>query len=307
MSSGELQELAEDIKANGLREPLTLTPDGKLLDGRNRALACELAGVVPATVVYDGNPWLYSLSKNQHRRHMAVDQIALVAAELATRSAGGDGSNQHARATASNEEVASKELTNAQAAKTAGIPKTAVESGKVVLLRGTEQEKAAVRSGAAKARKTADAIRARQQSPRPAGKAPAPSADPIDVVAQELIAKCANEWLTVDRMEQIIRRAPSAIRDAIGALKRAGVVVEQRERDHRIEFWIVAPAPGKTESHESPEAEAAPPASEDLRDVRIAELERELRLKDAEIAWLLELHPDSRSAFGEFCASQRLN
>jgi hypothetical protein len=79
-----LRELADDIVLNGLHKPLTLAPDGRLLDGRNRALACELVGVEPSTVVYDGDPALFSLSKNKHRRHMTQDQIALVAATLAT-------------------------------------------------------------------------------------------------------------------------------------------------------------------------------------------------------------------------------
>src|SRR5262245_38117572 len=80
----ELRELADDIIANGLRDPVTLTPDGLLLDGRNRALACEMADVEPATTIFDGDPWLFSLSRNKHRRHMTVDQIAMVAAEMAT-------------------------------------------------------------------------------------------------------------------------------------------------------------------------------------------------------------------------------
>jgi hypothetical protein len=37
------------------------------LDGRNRAEACERAGVEPTTVTYDGDPVLFSLSKNKHR------------------------------------------------------------------------------------------------------------------------------------------------------------------------------------------------------------------------------------------------
>src|SRR6202049_1246409 len=46
-----LSVLVEDIKANGLREKIT-TLDGAILDGRNRWLACRLAGVPP-----EFEPW----------------------------------------------------------------------------------------------------------------------------------------------------------------------------------------------------------------------------------------------------------
>ena len=39
----ELQALADDIKANGLREKLVVY-DGMILDGRNRYAACTMAG-----------------------------------------------------------------------------------------------------------------------------------------------------------------------------------------------------------------------------------------------------------------------
>jgi hypothetical protein len=40
-----LVELAGDVVAHSLRDPVTFTPDGRLLDGKNRVRACELAGV----------------------------------------------------------------------------------------------------------------------------------------------------------------------------------------------------------------------------------------------------------------------
>jgi hypothetical protein len=46
MTSAELDALAEDVKANGLRHAVVLYK-GLTLDGRNRLLACEKAGVEP--------------------------------------------------------------------------------------------------------------------------------------------------------------------------------------------------------------------------------------------------------------------
>ncbi len=50
MTDDELQELAEDIRANGLRQPVTIAKINgvwMLIDGRNRREACKIAGVVP--------------------------------------------------------------------------------------------------------------------------------------------------------------------------------------------------------------------------------------------------------------------
>lgn len=45
MSPSELQELADDIKANGLACAIMRDKDGTILDGRNRLAACEIAEV----------------------------------------------------------------------------------------------------------------------------------------------------------------------------------------------------------------------------------------------------------------------
>ena len=47
MGEAELEALAEDIRANGLREPVWLHRDGRIVDGRNRWLACRWIGVEP--------------------------------------------------------------------------------------------------------------------------------------------------------------------------------------------------------------------------------------------------------------------
>lgn len=80
----ELRELADDIAANGLHEPLWVWDDpGRgpvLLDGRNRLAACKLAGVRPATRAYIGDdPVSFVISENVRRRHLTAMQKAGVA------------------------------------------------------------------------------------------------------------------------------------------------------------------------------------------------------------------------------------
>src|SRR5258706_7186431 len=91
MSASELQELAGDIKANGLAHPIVRDGAGTILDGRNRLAACEIAGVAPRFDVYKGdNPVGFIISANLRRRHLNESQRALVASKLATLSHGGD-------------------------------------------------------------------------------------------------------------------------------------------------------------------------------------------------------------------------
>ena len=90
----ELQALADDIKANGQREPIivayldeAMLDEPVVIDGRNRFAACELAGVEPEfkyvmslndrelspQVIAD---WI--ISHNLHRRHLTTSQKAMV-------------------------------------------------------------------------------------------------------------------------------------------------------------------------------------------------------------------------------------
>ena len=80
----ELNELAEDIKANGLLNPIVLF-EGKVLDGRNRALACKKAGTAFSTNEWKStaiSPAAWVISQNLHRRHLTASQKAVVAYEV---------------------------------------------------------------------------------------------------------------------------------------------------------------------------------------------------------------------------------
>lgn len=79
----ELNDLAADIQANGLRAPITLL-DGKILDGRNRYKACQIVKVEPRFRDFngEGDPVDFIVSVNVKRRHLNSSQKALVMAKV---------------------------------------------------------------------------------------------------------------------------------------------------------------------------------------------------------------------------------
>jgi len=81
MSADELQGLIEDIRTHGLREPIWLHPDGRIVDGRNRYKACLEGAVRPRFRTWDANGSLadFVLSLNLHRRHLSQSQKAVIA------------------------------------------------------------------------------------------------------------------------------------------------------------------------------------------------------------------------------------
>lgn len=81
MYGEEFTALVEDIKENGLLNPIILL-DGKILDGRNRFRACVEAGVEPKFQDYEGDyPFSSVLSLNVMRRNLEPEQKAIVAAK----------------------------------------------------------------------------------------------------------------------------------------------------------------------------------------------------------------------------------
>src|SRR6266446_10224025 len=81
MTEEELQELAEDIKTNGLLNPIVLDDEGTLIDGRNRLEGCKRAKVSPTYIALNGiDPVVFIMSSNDKRRHMKLGQRAMIAA-----------------------------------------------------------------------------------------------------------------------------------------------------------------------------------------------------------------------------------
>lgn len=87
MTDEELEDLASDIRENGQQNPIWLDSEGFILDGRNRAAACLIAGVPPETRTFNGtdeDKLRFVVSQNVHRRHLNTSQRAVIAATMAT-------------------------------------------------------------------------------------------------------------------------------------------------------------------------------------------------------------------------------
>jgi hypothetical protein len=83
LGKAELRELANDIQANGLQNPIILY-EGQILDGRNRYLACRIAKVRPRFEQWQGigSPLDWVISENLVRRHLTSSQRSVIAYDL---------------------------------------------------------------------------------------------------------------------------------------------------------------------------------------------------------------------------------
>ncbi len=134
------EELAEDIKLNGLLHPI-ITFEDKVLDGRNRLKACYKAGVAPTFAPYEGgDPLAFVISLNLQRRHLDESQRAVVGWRIATMKLG---DNQHKKGGSSN----SPTLSQASAAKLVRVSVTSIGYAAKVGASGTKKLLKAVEDG----------------------------------------------------------------------------------------------------------------------------------------------------------------
>jgi len=80
MNEEEYEALKQDIKEHGLLEPIW-TYQGRIIDGRNRYLACQELGIRPEYREWRGGGSLVSfvVSLNLKRRHLSASQKAVAA------------------------------------------------------------------------------------------------------------------------------------------------------------------------------------------------------------------------------------
>lgn len=146
-----LTQLADDIRANGLREAITLHRDGRVLDGRNRLRACQLAGVEPyfRTWTGEGSPVAYVVSLNLHRRHLDESQRALVAKRIANLPRGNPQFGKFAdlEAESAVSQIKAAEMLNVSP-RSVGYAGEVIDHGAPELVRAVEQGEVAVSAAA---------------------------------------------------------------------------------------------------------------------------------------------------------------
>ena len=90
-TDAELRVLADDIAKHGQRQAIVQHPNGSILDGLNRLLACQMAGREAGIIKWDGKPGeevAYVISQNLARRHLNESQRAIIATKLAALPSG---------------------------------------------------------------------------------------------------------------------------------------------------------------------------------------------------------------------------
>lgn len=152
----QFNELVAAIKENGLREAITLF-EGAILDGRNRYLACEAAGVAPRTEQFNGgDPIRFVVDKNINRRHLNESQRGLIAARLMNLKAG---DNQHPTEVAHQRATTSRK----QAAELLDVSERTVTDSQTVLTRGAPEDIESIESGKTKVKTVANKIRSKSK------------------------------------------------------------------------------------------------------------------------------------------------
>jgi ParB-like chromosome segregation protein Spo0J len=139
MVGEEFDALIADIRDHGLREPITLHPDGSILDGRNRYRACHRLGVEPRTKVWQGQPGTeaaFVISMNLQRRHLDASQRAMLAAKLANLRVGRPAENRSI-----------DPISITEAANLLAVSEPTVKRARAVLDHGTPEQIAAVEAG----------------------------------------------------------------------------------------------------------------------------------------------------------------
>jgi ParB-like chromosome segregation protein Spo0J len=220
MSDRELTDLTDDIREHGLREPIWLHRDGRIVDGRNRYLACgqlalrdAAAGTerpVLATRTFEGDDSelvSFVVSLNLKRRHLSEAQRSMVGGRIA---------DMHQGARTDLVSIDTKSLD--EAAEIMNVGRASVARAKKVLNSGSPELVRAVDSGevaVSAAALVADAVR-----DRVAGMPPESVREIVREVAEETrteVAEARRQQQATAELNAIAEQIdPDKFRDDLG-------------------------------------------------------------------------------------------
>ena len=176
MQGAAFNAFCADVTTNGLRVPITLHPDGRILDGRNRYRACKAVGIEAQYETWDGeagNELAYVLSLNLSRRHLDESQRAMVAARLATMPQG------------ARTDLASIDAkTQPEAADLLNVSRPSVQRARVVLDTGTPELIEAVEQGQIAVSQGVNVAKAPEKTQRRVVEKVKAGAQPIEAMRQ---------------------------------------------------------------------------------------------------------------------------
>lgn len=220
MSEREFADLTDDIEQHGLREPVWLHSDGRIIDGRNRYNACRKLGIDPATRTYGGDdaglvPFVLSL--NLHRRHLNESQRAMVAARIANLPPGRPGKAANLPG-----------IAQAEAAERLQISERSVRDAKKVQEEGSPFLVTAVDGG----RIAVSTAATLTELP------PAKQRELIDADDKDAIVRAANR-IKAERREK--RQEEKAQRQRVAEQISSAQIVEQAPQVQPGEWWQLGP------------------------------------------------------------------
>ena len=203
----KFEQLVASIKANGLREAVVVY-EGMILDGRNRARACEVAGIEPRYTPFKGDdPLAFVLDKNLNRRHLNDDQRRMVAAKIANMPRGRPAENP-----------AECGIKIADAARLVNVDKAGAERARTVVAKASPEVNRAVERGKLTVAAAAQAAKLEPEKQRR--------------IAEEAEAGRANVVRTVIKQEaRAVRERELGQRQLAEPQGKCGVIVEDFEWD----------------------------------------------------------------------------
>ena len=137
MEGTAFDELAEDIRKNGLQQKITVDEENRILDGRNRYNACLASGIPPTFEPFLGDdPLKFVISRNLHRRHLTDGQRSLIAARLANLPTGRPSNESRTDGRVSQPDAAGALNVSDRSLRRA---KQVLDSGNETLIRGVER------------------------------------------------------------------------------------------------------------------------------------------------------------------------